>query len=127
MKTFNGACSLLQLSRCLVKQTCELNVLGSDAARVMRGEIDRNAIIYVLPFWMVTHFLDRQRGGSHEAEGVNEVGKPVLAVKLSVYNAPVRQFAESGLQLFVRKLVHAFILAIRARWSRLERGRPARE
>ena len=61
--------------RRVVQKLRQIHVVGRDALRVVSHEVDRHSVIHVEPLRMVVHFLDGDGGGSHEAEGVNEVGE----------------------------------------------------
>src|SRR5271163_1998959 len=59
---------------------------------------------------MMIHFLDSERGRSHEAKGVNKIRELVFFMELSIDNAPSRQAVESVLQLGTRKFPHEAII-----------------
>src|ERR1043165_5052422 len=73
----------------------QLEVLGRDAARVMRGEVDSDGAPHVEPFGVMVHPLGDQRDARHEAERLDEIAELVLAVKLSVLQRTARDLRQS--------------------------------
>ncbi len=74
----------------------EHDVLGGDAAGVVGGEVDDDAIPDVGPFGVVFHGFDGNGGGGHEAEGVDEIGEGVFAVQLSIEQRPAGECFDGG-------------------------------
>jgi hypothetical protein len=50
----------------------------------MGSQVNRDAIVYVEPLGMMSHGFSRERATGHKAEGVNEIGELVLAMKLAI-------------------------------------------
>ena len=62
---------------------------------------------------MMAHFLDGQRRGGHESEGVDEVGEFIFLVQFAVDNGPSVETGKGVFQLRAGESSHAFIIAPR--------------
>ena len=71
-----------------VQEFGEIDVFGSHSLSVMRGEVDRDAVVHVKPFRMVIHLFDRERGRRHEAKSMHEVGELVILVDFMFGDGP---------------------------------------
>src|SRR5438270_8392822 len=90
----------------------QVDIFLCNAVRVVRGEVDRHAVIDIQPFGMVISFFDFDGGDGHEAEGVGKIGEAVFAMELFVLDAPRGKFLQSGLKSFRSQFLcgHAVIL-----------------
>src|SRR5260370_34078377 len=89
-----------------VQEPGEIDVFGSHSLSVVRGEVDRDAVVHVKPFRMVIHLFDRERGRRHEAKSMHEVGELVILANLVFGEGPTGQAGQSGIQLGIRKFRH---------------------
>ena len=87
----------MQLLRDRFELAGHLRITGSDAARVVSGQVNSHLVVDVEPLRMMTVGFDRDGRGRHEAEGVDEVGKAVFPVQLAIDEAPARKRGKSRL------------------------------
>ncbi len=89
-----------------VQELGEIDVFGSHALSVVRGEVDRDAIVHIKPFRMVIHLFDRERGRRHEAKGMHEIGELVIFVNFVFGDGPTGESGQRGCELGIREFRH---------------------
>lgn len=96
----------MQVLRDPFEQLGERIIQLRDAARVMRGEVHRDAIVDVRPFRMMIQTLDRARADGDELDGASEIGKAVFAMEFSIPQAPLGQRDQRITDFRIREFIH---------------------
>ena len=60
-----------------------------NATNFMRGEEDLNSIVDIRPIRVMIHGLSQQCHSTHKSEGINEILKDKLPIKLTIFETPV--------------------------------------